>query len=351
MSSTTGLTLVLLDDMGHKHTQSLFFLTFPLYIFKTLVPIITATFPWTLKSAMFDFCRSECECQPGVNCFWQSQELIQTSSRRLDHAHRLRPPSLHRDFQMNRRRILLSHETFLLSLHVPWRRQGHWLMRAIKISANQLGEQFVHLGAVIAVLLWSFHNQTLLNIIVTSYIRCGNYQSPIQFCQFPKPVLSAGWDRGRLSGSTVVHDKRRWKLHRESANCSNLTPSIYQGEFVKNHVESTSIFLKRNQSGDKLRRSDEGCADLTADNSDMKHTQFMQYSRPVWTQKHWKLPNTLMMWCIYSSAPSRVNRLSPWHVILQVLTTSNLSTLLLTVHCENCPLTQSNNHCKFCMWV
>lgn len=92
-------------------------------------------------------------------------------------------------------------------------------MRVIKISANQLGEQFVHSGAVIAAPLWSFQSEKLLNFIVTSYIRCGNYQSPIQFCQFPK-CAECGADRGRWS---VVHDKRGSKLDWEPANSSNLS--------------------------------------------------------------------------------------------------------------------------------
>lgn len=209
-----------------------------------------------------------------------------------------------------------------------WRRQGHWLMRAIKISANQLGEQFVHLGAVIAVLLWSFHNQTLLNIIVTSYIRCGNYQSPIQFCQFPKPVLSAGWDRGRLSGSTVVHDKRRWKLHRQSANCSNLTPSIYQGEFVKNHVESTSIFLKRKvEINWGVVMEDVQISQLTVQIWSTHSSCSTVWTQTLNTNKH-IYDMTYLFLC---SLPST------GFILLVLNTISNLSTLLLTVHCENWP--------------
>lgn len=251
----------------------------------------------------------------GVNCV--SDTAHPNTSLRLDHAHRLRPPSLRRDFQTNWRRILLSDKFrshFFSACMLKWkaaglwRRQGHWLMRAIKISVNQLGEQFVHLGAVIAVLLWSFHNQTLLNIIVTSYIRCGNYQSPIQFCQFPKPVLSAGWDRGRLSGSTVVHDKRRWKLHRQSANCSNLTPSIYQGEFVKNHVESTSIFLIRKvQINWGVVMEDVQISQLT-----VQIWSTHSSCSPVWTHKHSILTNIFMIWHIHSSAHSPQQASSCW---------------------------------------
>lgn len=84
-----------------------------------------------------------------------------------------------------------------------------------------------------------------------------------------------------------------------------------------------------------MRRSDGGRADLTADGSDMKHTQFMQSrlnTQTLNTNKH-IYDMTYLFLC---SLPST------GFILLVLNTISNLSTLLLTVHCENCPLTQTN---------